>query len=435
MRLPPSTIVGTAAAVLAGALALAGCGGTDGPAGASSSASATNADGRVVRVVHSVLPMGMSGDDTKDMVAAMRLAMEEHGQDHGIVHIDLKVNDDSGADGDTDPARAAAIARRIVADPASLGIIGTMTSSGTAAMAPITNRAALPVVGIAATAVRLTRRTDGLPGMPLDMAPTGAPNMVRIVPNDARQSVAMATYMKSENAGELIVLHDDGPYGRGLAESVSRDARRAGITVRDDVLISTPESAARAGRQAAEALTDTRRPPAVFIATNSNAASLAAAKAAALANDRLLIFGPDSMALRGVYAKLGPVVERRVYVTSYLLPVEYYGPAGVEVAARLRAKMGHRATPTALYAYEAMDLLMSSIGEALPNTAALSSKSVKEQRQAVTRALLHTFDRGSVVGTYSVDAHGDTTNALYGAYRVEGGEMVRGQAIDTGAGG
>jgi hypothetical protein len=52
---------------------------------------------------------------------------------------------------------------------------------------------------------------------------------------------------------------------------------------------------------------------------------------------------------------------------------------------------------------------------------------------AVTAALLHTFDRGSVVGTYSIDVHGDTTNTLYGAYRVENKELVRGQAIDTGA--
>lgn len=438
MRLPPSSFVGTAATLLVGALMLTGCGGSDAPQGspATSTPGATTPDGRVVRVVHSVLPMGMAGDDTKDMVAAMRLAMEEHGQDVGTVHVDLKVNDDSGGPGgDTDPARTAAITRTIVADPAAIGIIGTMTSSGTAMMAPIANTAELPVVGVSATAVRLTRRTDGQPGMPSDMAPTGKPNMARIVPNDARQSVAIATYMKGEDVGDVIILHDDGAYGMGLAESVGRDARRAGITVHDDVLIDTPASAARAGRRAANALTDTRRTPALFIASNSNAASLAAAKAAALANDRVLIFGPDSMALRGVYAKLGPVVERRVYVTSYLLPVEYYGPAGVEVAHRLRAKLGRPATPTALYAYEAMELLLASIGEALPDAAALRGKTVKEQRAAVTRALLHTFDRGSVVGTYSIDAHGDTNNSLYGAYRVEDGEMVRGQAIDTGPAG
>ena len=54
-------------------------------------------------------------------------------------------------------------------------------------------------------------------------------------------------------------------------------------------------------------------------------------------------------------------------------------------------------------------------------------------RAAVTAALLHTFDRGSVVGTYSIDVHGDTTNTLYGAYRVENKDLVRGQAIVTGA--
>jgi branched-chain amino acid transport system substrate-binding protein len=124
-------------------------------------------------------------------------------------------------------------------------------------------------------------------------------------------------------------------------------------------------------------------------------------------------------------------VERRVYVTSYLLPVEYYGPDGVEVADRLRKLLGHPATPSALYTYAAMDLLMSSIGQALPDTAALSGKTVKEQREAVTHALLQTFDRRSVVGTFSIDAHGDTTNELYGVFRVEGGELVRGRALNV----
>jgi len=443
MRLLPPVLTATLAAMLlAGALAFAGCGdsaapeGTTGAATAvSTSAAAAPSGDRQDRAVHSILPMSMAGDDSNDMVAAMKLALEEHGTDHGAVHVTLAVDNDSGADGNSDPVRAAQAAGKAVADPASIGIIGTLTSSGSKALQPITNRASLPILGISATAVGLTRRTDGRPGMPPDVAPTGKPNLVRLVPNDARQSLALAAYMKEESVGDLVIINDGQTYGAGLSASLVHDAKRAGIRVRDVLVMKSEADAARVGREAAVELADSRGTPAVLIAGNSATASVAATKAAALANDQVLIFGPDSMALRGVYANLGSAVERRVYITSYLLPVEYYGPLGVEVFDRLAAKLGRKPTPTALYAYEAMSLLLASISEALPDAAAVKGKSVKQQRAAVTAALLHTFDRGSVVGTYSIDVHGDTTNTLYGAYRVENKNLVRGQAIDTGASG
>ncbi len=417
----------------AGALAFAGCGDAGAPPGTTAATGTAGgaAGDRPVRVVHSILPMDAAGDDSQDIVAAMRLALEERGHDQGAVHVDLVSDNDSGADGDTDPARAAAAAAAAVDDPAAIGIIGPMSSSASRAMARVTNRAAMPIIGIAATAVGLTRRTDGQPGMPEDVTPTGTPNLIRVVPNDARQAMALAAYMKKEGVGDLIVIHDGQTYGAGLAGSVVHDARRAGITVHDVRVTAGDADAARVGRAAGLALDDTRRTPAVLIAANHYTVSLAAAKAAARANDRVLVFGPDSMALRGVYANFGPTLERRVYITSYLLPIGYYGPMGVEVSDRLTGALGRTPTPTALYAYEAMDLLLASIAKALPDAKSLSGRTVKQQREAITTALLRTFDRGSVVGTYSIDAYGDTTASLYGAYRVEDGELVRGQVMAT----
>jgi hypothetical protein len=45
-----------------------------------------------------------------------------------------------------------------------------------------------------------------------------------------------------------------------------------------------------------------------------------------------------------------------------------------------------------------------------------------------------TTDRASVIGTYSVGLTGDTSNTLFGAYRVEDAALVRGRAIDTAEG-
>ena len=45
-------------------------------------------------------------------------------------------------------------------------------------------------------------------------------------------------------------------------------------------------------------------------------------------------------------------------------------------------------------------------------------------RSTVLAALLHTHDRHSVLGTYSIDSDGDTTLDRYGVYRVRDGRLV-----------
>ncbi len=50
-------------------------------------------------------------------------------------------------------------------------------------------------------------------------------------------------------------------------------------------------------------------------------------------------------------------------------------------------------------------------------------------KEDVLKALFETTDRRSVLGTYSIDENGDTSLTDYGAYRVEGGELIFDQTI------
>ena len=52
-------------------------------------------------------------------------------------------------------------------------------------------------------------------------------------------------------------------------------------------------------------------------------------------------------------------------------------------------------------------------------------------RADVVNALLHTNNRHSVIGTYSINAQGDTTLASYGLYRISGGRLVFSKVLDT----
>ena len=52
-------------------------------------------------------------------------------------------------------------------------------------------------------------------------------------------------------------------------------------------------------------------------------------------------------------------------------------------------------------------------------------------RQAVVDAFFATEGRTSVLGTYDIDDHGDTTLPDYGGFRVEDGELVFDRVIKT----
>jgi branched-chain amino acid transport system substrate-binding protein len=53
------------------------------------------------------------------------------------------------------------------------------------------------------------------------------------------------------------------------------------------------------------------------------------------------------------------------------------------------------------------------------------------ERAAVRDALFATRDRSSVLGTYSIDSNGDTTQRRYGVYIIVAGQLTFWQAIDT----
>jgi branched-chain amino acid transport system substrate-binding protein len=52
------------------------------------------------------------------------------------------------------------------------------------------------------------------------------------------------------------------------------------------------------------------------------------------------------------------------------------------------------------------------------------------RRSAVVSAIFNTHDRHSLLGTYSIDASGDTTMTSYGAWRVVSGSLRFWKAIE-----
>jgi branched-chain amino acid transport system substrate-binding protein len=107
----------------------------------------------------------------------------------------------------------------------------------------------------------------------------------------------------------------------------------------------------------------------------------------------------------------------QVVVTNLGIDASRATPAGRRFAAGYAGHYGPP-PPTAVYGYEAMSLLLDAIDRATGGGRS------EVGRSAVLAALLHTRDRHSALGTYSISADGGTTLDRYGVYRVRNGRLA-----------
>jgi branched-chain amino acid transport system substrate-binding protein len=132
------------------------------------------------------------------------------------------------------------------------------------------------------------------------------------------------------------------------------------------------------------------------------------------ANPALKMFGPDGVAQSDFTEKLGPS-QANTFVTNPTLPPELYPPAAKEFFTPLKSKYGDDPEPYAIYGYEAMNAGLQAIKNA-------GDKG--NCRQDVIKGFYAIKNKPSVLGTYSIDADGDTTITDYGGNRVEGGKLT-----------
>jgi len=132
------------------------------------------------------------------------------------------------------------------------------------------------------------------------------------------------------------------------------------------------------------------------------------------ADQELKLFGPDGLAEPAFTTKIGDA-EATTFLTAPVLPPDQYPPAGQEFFRKFKQKYGHDPAPYAIYGYESMKVVLLAIEKAGENG---------DDRPAVVDAFFSIKDRDSVLGTYSIDSHGDTTASQEGGYRVKDGRQV-----------
>ncbi len=395
--------------------ALAGC-------GASTNLAGDRIDGTTLTIYSSQPLLGASGVQGRSIVNGERLALSRiHGR-IGHYRIALVSLDDATVESrGWDPGQTSFNARRAAADPNAIGYIGELDSGASAISIPVLNRAGLPQISAASTAVGLTSTAPGAsPGEPQKYYPTGVRTFVRPIPNDSVQAVAQALLQHEEGCSKTFVLDDgdvDG-YDAAIAfqlTAASYHLQVVGLEAFDPHATDYTSLARSVAQTGVDCVL-------ISAATESNAALLTEQVAAAL--PQALLFGTAGLAETAYTGALPLSLDGRLALTAPALAPQDYPRAGRAFLAAYQRRFG-TPEPDAIFGYEAMSLMLDAVARATRHGTR------KVDRAKVVSALFATRHRAGALGTYGIDANGDTTLRRFGAYSVSGGRLHFMRAIET----
>ncbi len=408
-------------AVIAG---LSGCGSKDagGVAGAGEVGGAP-IHGKTLTIYVSATLRGASRVSGAAVIDGAQLALAQIRDHIGGYRIALKVLDDATVQrGGWDPGQTTVNAGIAALDRTTIGYVGEVNSGASAISIPPLNRAGIPQVSPTSTAVGLTSSGPGaFPGEPQKYYPTGLRTFARVVPNDSVQAMAQVRVQLSMGCRATYVLDDGEVDGADAARSFEVAAQAAGLKL---VGIQAFPHNATSYKALAIGVAQTH-PDCVLISADTESGAVPLTEQLAATMPDVKLFGSAGLA-ETTYADpqqggLPLWVDPRVMITAPTLgPAEY--PAAARAFAVAYERRFGQVEPDSIFGYEAMSLLLNAVERATNRGA---RPAVRSQVRA---ALFATRDRHSVLGTYSIDRNGDTTQRRYGVYIIVAGRLTFWQA-------
>lgn len=232
------TMTTIAALTAAGALALTGCsssgsggggggggglgggGATTGAGGASSNAGG-GGSGQTFKIGFEGPLSGPNAQLGINEEYGAEIAVDQANADGSLgFKVQLVKSDDEG-----DPAKSPAAAQQLVQDPSVLAVVGPSFSGSTLAVGKIYSAAGMPFVTPSATNATLGDQ--------------GWSTYHRIVPSDNVEGAQAADWLKRAGVKKLFVLQDLSTYGKGVGDTVAKQAKKDGISVTEQGLDGT----------------------------------------------------------------------------------------------------------------------------------------------------------------------------------------------------
>jgi branched-chain amino acid transport system substrate-binding protein len=376
--------------------------------------------------IYSSLPLqGTSRGQSQAVINGEKLALDDVGAKVGDFTIKYVSLDDSTAQnpGTADEGKTAQNARQAIRDKNTIFYLGEFNSGGTKVSLPILNKAGIPQISPSNTYIGLTTDEPGSePGEPDKYYPTGKRTYARVVPRDKIQGAALVTVMKEDGCKTVTLWNDKSTYGAGLARNVKQSAQAAGLTIQNEQ--GTDKNSPNYRSIASKITSD------CFLwagVTGENGVQVYKDVAKAAPNAKL--YGPDGVTEEafsnpkkgGIPASVGA----RTKTTVATLGAKDL-PGAAPILDKYKAKYKTQTVdPYAIYGYETMALALDVLKRA-------GAKA--NDRAEVVKQLFATKDRQSVLGTYSIDANGDTSLTDYGLYVIKNGIPTYSKKIEASTG-
>jgi branched-chain amino acid transport system substrate-binding protein len=208
----------------AGVLALAGCGSSSSSGGGlkpSGGSSGSATAGKTYDIgFEGPLSLANAQLGINELDGAKLAVAQQNASGKNGFTIKLIPSDDQG-----DPAKAPAAATTLIQDPNLLGEIGPSFSGATLAVGKLYGAAGVAMITPSATNATLQSQ--------------GFKTFHRMVPNDNVEGSQGADWLARKGVKKLFVLQDLSAYGKGVGDTVAKEAKAKGITVIEQGLDGT----------------------------------------------------------------------------------------------------------------------------------------------------------------------------------------------------
>jgi branched-chain amino acid transport system substrate-binding protein len=365
--------------------------------------------------VYSSLPLnGPQRQESRAIIAGIRLDFRENGWHVGAYPIKYTSLDDSGRAG-WKPGLAVRNAQTAARDPRTVAYIGDLDSGATELSLPILNQAGVVQITPGSGYPGLTDHLPPVtgPGEPSKFYPIRRFTLLRLIPDDMVQAAAALELLHSTGCRHVAAASFGGGIdGSALVKAVQLTAKEYGMAY-----VAARAPGTKTSFYPTYALNLRNADVGCFVlAGHVTAAAVALTQQI---HAKLLtgaIIGASGFCSRdwtdparhGVSAAVDPYL----YCTSPLLPPGKYPGAGPFIT---YYRQVHHRTPEAyaLIGYRAAEMVVDGINN-LGNG--------RDNRKEVLRALIGGVSLPSpVVGEYAFDPHGDLTSHAYGIYHVVDG--------------
>ncbi len=392
------------AAILAGALGLAGCGtnreeaaGSGGAGGACDTSKGTLIIGMIAPLSGGLSALGIG------MRNSAGLAVDQANQRCTVPGYKLVFQPE---DDQANPQIANQAATKLASDPAVVGVVGTLNSSTSQVVQPILNARRIVQISPANTGPALTLGANAAtaPARPYD-------SYFRVATTDLVQGPFAANYLVTKAGKKRIAVIDDGKtYGAGLAEQFALQAAKAGAT------IVAREKVGEKDTDFSGVITNIRalNPDAVYYGGEYPVAGPLSAQLAA-AGLNIPLMGGDGIVDK-TYVSLGG--REGDLATNIGAPTESLPSAVKFVADYSKANYPDSFSAYGALTYDSTNVIIGAVATALAG--GVYSDATRAKIVAAVQAVKTEGSSGPI----SFDQYGDTTNKVLTVYSVKGAAFV-----------